>query len=441
MKYCSKCGSEVSETDNFCTQCGSSLRQPEELYEETTAESLQNNEPETETSNIKNLLNKNVYNLPQKDNSFLILSVLALISIICIAHILHTPSKEKTSDNKTKTKTESNITQNTKKDIKIDFKPYLVYRQENQGIYVFKIKKEKFNKNAFLKYAQTLPKSPKGNSNFIFVFDKNVKTTPIDGMVATPPYNIPLYTTDILWKQNPYFYYSDAFGIKQSYCEITGLNQKYYERNKGLLYDETTFSHKYNLTAPKGFGLSSLNGCNPEYVADSYTIQQEMTLSTIAGMNLYDNSQNNIKKDGLKNLANEKNDTQNFSDNSNIQRQEYFHENKETNLESDSPVINTNISNNSSHSLKRYMDNVQKRIKMNWLPPRSNDSSTVTIIFTVAKDGSLIGEPTIKQTSGIDDLDKSCINAVKLTAPFMPIPDEIQQDSVDIEFNFDYNVK
>ena len=410
MKYCSKCGSEVSETDNFCTKCGSSLRQSEKLYEETTAESLQNNESETETSNTKNLLNKNVYNLPQKDNSFLILlSILTLISIICIANILHTPSEEKTPDNKTKTKKETNITQNTKKDINIDFKPYLVYRQESQGIYVFKIKKEKFNKNAFLNHAQTLPKSPKGNSNFIFVFDKNVKTTPIDDMVATPPYNIPLYTTDILWKQNPYFYYSDAFGIKQSYCEITGLSQKYYERNKGLLYDETTFSHKYNLTAPKGFGLSSLNGCNPEYSPDEMTISQEMSLVTISSMGLQGVAQENAKQEILKDNVN------------NVQTQE----------------MQQDIDESDNPKFTKYMQDMGEMIKMSWQAPHLEKPAKAVISFSISKNGSLIGKPTVKESSGISVFDDSCINTLELAAPFRPLPQETEQNSVSIDYTFE----
>lgn len=95
-----------------------------------------------------------------------------------------------------------------------------------------------------------------------------------------------MYTTDILWKQYPYFYYSDAFGLVQSYCIINGLNQQYYERNQSLLYDEKDFSYKYNLTAPSFWGLSSLNGCNPEYVQNDFTTQQEMELGTIFRINV-----------------------------------------------------------------------------------------------------------------------------------------------------------
>lgn len=410
MNCCPKCGCKVSEDDNFCINCGADLS--------------------SENLSMSKSKEKSLF----QDLLFILVLLIIGLGIFCI---LNNKGQETGRTPAIDSKTIKEAT--TVKSENYSFDKYSIYKNSNAGIYAFNIPLSDFNKDKFVKYVQTLSRSQQGNANFVFVFNKPVKTNIIDSMLSNPQYNMPLYTTDILWKQSPYFYYSDAFGIKQSYCEITGLSQKYYERNKGLLYNETTFSHKYNLTAPKGFGLSSLNGCNPEYVADSYTIQQEMTLSTIAEMNLYNNSQNNVKKDVLKNLANEKNDTQNFSDN-NIQKQEYFLENKETNLESDSPASNANTSNNSSPSLKRYMDNMQKRIKMNWFPPHINNSSAATIIFTVAKDGSLIGEPTIKQTSGIDDLDKACINAVKLAAPFKPIPEEIQQDSVDIEFSFDYNV-
>lgn len=398
MKYCSKCGSEVLENDNFCSKCGSPLTSSDNLNEENLPQNSQLGEPETTTSRIK-----------QKDNSSIVLFIFVVFSIICIAHTLHTPSEKKTSDNKTETKIETNITQKTRKDINIDFKPYLVYRQENQGIYVFKIKKEKFNKNAFLNYAQTLSKSPKGDSNFIFVFDKNVKTTPIDDMVVTPPYNIPLYTTDILWKQKPYFYYSDAFGLKQSYCEITGLEQKYYERNKGLLYKETAFSHKYNLTAPEGFGLSSLNGCNPEYVADPATIQQEMNLVTISSM-------------GLQSIAQDKAKQETSNDNlNNIQTQEGLQD----------------VDGSDNSKFAKYMQDVGEMIKISWVAPHLEEPAKAIMSFSVSKSGSLIGKPTVKESSGIKVFDDSCINALELAAPFPPLPQETEQDSVSIDYTFE----
>lgn len=404
MNYCPKCGCQVFEDDNFCTSCGADL----------SSENLS-----IPKANEKSFL---------QDLPF----ILVLLIIGFGIFILNNKGQETGRTSSIDSKTIKNET--TVKSENYSFDKYSIYKNSNAGIYAFNIPLSDFNKDKFVKYAQTISRSQQGNANFIFVFNKPVKTDIIDNMLSNPQYNMPLYTTDILWKQSPYFYYSDAFGLKQFYCEINGLQQKYYERNQALLYNEKTFSHKYDLTVPKGFGLSSLNGCNPEYVADASTIQQEMNLVTFSSGNLqsilldkkkkeqpvepFQKDYNvNIKQDTLKEEY--KNTTNNtiLSDNSNI------------------------LFPNDSPKIKQYMDYIQKRIKMNWFPPNINNSSTVTIVFTVAKDGSLIGEPTIKQTSGIDDLDKSCINAVNLTAPFKPIPKELQQDSVDIEFNFDYNVK
>lgn len=377
MNCCPKCGRKVSESDKFCTNCGTKLSNREFDIKEYS-----------QNDDSKERINKPFV--------FIIISLLIFIILLNIY-----------CDSKKETEIISDTTPIEKvkeKEKKKDFKNYLVYKQSEQGIYVFKIQKNEFQKDDFVKYAEQLPKSPTGNTSFVFVFDKEVQTSAIDGMVITPPYNIPMYTTNVLWKQYPYFYYSDAFGIKQSYCEINGLDQKYYERNQALLYNETDFSHKYNLTAPRGFGLSSLNGCNPEYTADSYTIGQEMTLVTMASMR-----DNDIDKPISP-------DSDNSYD------------------------TNTTFQSNSSE-FKPYMDDVEKRIKMNWTPPNINEFSKVTVIFTVSKTGHLIGEPKLKNSSGIYNFNESCINAIKLAAPFKPLPEEITQDTIDIEFTFDYKVR
>lgn len=86
-----------------------------------------------------------------------------------------------------------------------------------------------------------------------------------------------------------------------------------------------------------------------------------------------------------------------------------------------------------------YMKELQRRIKMNWDPPKGNESKRVVLLFTISKDGRLI---TVKvhRSSGLQAADNAAINAVKLTAPFRPLPPEFKGQSVDIQFTFDYNV-
>ena len=86
-----------------------------------------------------------------------------------------------------------------------------------------------------------------------------------------------------------------------------------------------------------------------------------------------------------------------------------------------------------------YMRDLQRRIKMNWDPPKGNESKRVVLLFKIAKDGRLLSCSVFK-SSGLPSADKAAINAVQLTAPFRPLPVEYKGASIDIQFTFDYNV-
>lgn len=86
-----------------------------------------------------------------------------------------------------------------------------------------------------------------------------------------------------------------------------------------------------------------------------------------------------------------------------------------------------------------YMKELQRRIKMNWDPPKGNESKRVVLLFKIAKDGRLLSCSVFK-SSGLPNADKAAINAVQLAAPFRPLPPEFKGQSIDIQFTFDYNV-
>ena len=86
-----------------------------------------------------------------------------------------------------------------------------------------------------------------------------------------------------------------------------------------------------------------------------------------------------------------------------------------------------------------YMRDLQRRIKMNWDPPKGNESKRVVLLFKIAKDGRLLTCSVFK-SSGLPSADKAAVNAVQLTAPFRPLPAEYKGQSIDIQFTFDYNV-
>ena len=86
-----------------------------------------------------------------------------------------------------------------------------------------------------------------------------------------------------------------------------------------------------------------------------------------------------------------------------------------------------------------YMRELQRRIKMNWDPPKGNESKRVVLMFKIAKDGRLLSCSVFK-SSGLPSADKAAINAVQSTAPFRPLPADFKGSSIDIQFTFDYNV-
>ena len=86
-----------------------------------------------------------------------------------------------------------------------------------------------------------------------------------------------------------------------------------------------------------------------------------------------------------------------------------------------------------------YMRELQRRIKANWNPPQGNESKRVVLLFSIAKDGRLLGVKVLK-SSGLQAADRAAISAVEMTAPFKPLPSEYKRSSVDIQFTFDYNV-
>ena len=86
-----------------------------------------------------------------------------------------------------------------------------------------------------------------------------------------------------------------------------------------------------------------------------------------------------------------------------------------------------------------YMRELQRRIKLNWDPPKGNESKTVVLLFKIARDGRLLS-CKIHRSSGLPSADQAALKAVELTAPFRPLPADFKGQSIDIQFTFDYRV-
>ncbi len=92
-----------------------------------------------------------------------------------------------------------------------------------------------------------------------------------------------------------------------------------------------------------------------------------------------------------------------------------------------------------SIDFRPYMKELQRRVKMNWDPPKGNESQHVVLLFKIAKDGRLLSCKVL-ESSGLQSVDEAAIRAVHLAAPFRPLPSEYKGKNIDIQFAFDYNV-
>jgi TonB family protein len=85
-----------------------------------------------------------------------------------------------------------------------------------------------------------------------------------------------------------------------------------------------------------------------------------------------------------------------------------------------------------------YMAALERRIKRNWTPPRIPNSKRVVARFVIARDGTL-SHLAIANSSGVANVDQAALKAIEMAAPFPPLPAGADE-TVDIQFTFDYNV-
>jgi protein TonB len=86
-----------------------------------------------------------------------------------------------------------------------------------------------------------------------------------------------------------------------------------------------------------------------------------------------------------------------------------------------------------------YFLKIKKAIEEHWSYPRAaaekGQSGQLVLEFTIRRDGNVLVE--LVRSSGVDILDRYAVNAIKLSAPFPPIPDRLA-DSMRISASFTY---
>ena len=92
-----------------------------------------------------------------------------------------------------------------------------------------------------------------------------------------------------------------------------------------------------------------------------------------------------------------------------------------------------------SKIVAEYIKEIELSIKTNWTPPVGSNLKKASVKFTVNRDGELISN-VLFSSSGMPDFDKSALDAIEMSKPFPPLPDELNRESLDIVFTFDFNV-
>ncbi len=109
-----------------------------------------------------------------------------------------------------------------------------------------------------------------------------------------------------------------------------------------------------------------------------------------------------------------------------------------TNFESDTARFNYEF-NTYGKLWDVYMENVKKVIYENWHPIRGKVSYSTTVQFKVARNGD-ISDCRVVKSSGDIDKDSNAIETVNRVGNLSKFPDGLTEQSIDIQFTFDYNV-
>lgn len=108
---------------------------------------------------------------------------------------------------------------------------------------------------------------------------------------------------------------------------------------------------------------------------------------------------------------------------------------KENVFPQDIKSLNTNYNQNIELYLKEIQDTIQK----NWLPPQSYKTKNTIVKFTIGRNGELLSL-NLDNTSKNDIIDKAALDAIRVSEPFNPLPKDFKDDTLDIEYVFNYNV-
>lgn len=85
-----------------------------------------------------------------------------------------------------------------------------------------------------------------------------------------------------------------------------------------------------------------------------------------------------------------------------------------------------------------YMAKMKKDIQAKWKPPKGLEQRRVGVTFSINRDGSIV-DGAVVESSGVDAIDKSALEALKDASPIDPLPKGAPR-SVEIRYRFDWKV-
>lgn len=228
-------------------------------------------------------------------------------------------------------------------------------------------------------------------------------------------------------------------GFKWSHYDYTrkpgpeydaGFMAGYFEKN-GRPFEGETYTQRENAYQAQQYQENSyyaknlFGDANPLTIKTTAFLKALLALAIISIISFMSNGDKSSQKE-------------NTNINNNSQKQELNYSpttQKSNNIQETQNAVNDN---QPPTYMKTYMRELQRRIKMNWEPPIEGRDKVVEILFKVAKDGSLLSYE-IQKSSGITEVDRAAVNAIKLTAPFRPLPEEYKGQTLEILFTFDYH--
>ena len=86
-----------------------------------------------------------------------------------------------------------------------------------------------------------------------------------------------------------------------------------------------------------------------------------------------------------------------------------------------------------------YLRQIQQKVSEKWVhPARTTERGLhVVVLFEIARDGQ-VATPTVEKSSGSVWYDQAALRAVMEAAPFPPLPQEFQPESLRVHFGFDF---